>query len=57
MLGGLLLLQGQKLNELEERVAITESNYFSVSVEMQETEERCQRMTDSCIDILTNKRW
>lgn len=54
---GLLILQGMKINELETRVAYAESKCFSLSVDMQETEEKCLRMTDTCIDIIANRRW
>lgn len=28
-----------------------------VNEKCQETESRCERMTDTCLDIISNKRW
>ena len=34
-----------------------ESLATKIDVELEETENKCQRMTDTCIDILANRRW
>lgn len=36
--------------ELENKIGYLE-------FQLQETEARCSRMTDTCIDILANRRW
>lgn len=53
----LVLQQGQQINHLQEEVAKLQNQQTNTAIEIKETEEKCQRMTDTCIDILSNKRW
>lgn len=52
LITGLVLFtrQEQKTQELQDEVRY-------LQYELRETEARCRRMTDTCIDILANRRW
>lgn len=52
MITGLVIYGKQQNTNLELRNKV---DYLELQI--QETEARCQRMTDTCIDILANKRW
>lgn len=34
-----------------------EQEIASLRYELKQTQEQCKRMTDTCVDILANKRW
>lgn len=50
-------LQGIKINELEKEVATARSELYETNKHVDDSEERCKRMTDTCIDIISNRRW
>lgn len=52
-----LLIQSQlyvRQHNADSELKIT---VIKLEKELQESEDRCRRMTDTCIDILSNGRW
>lgn len=49
--------QGIQLNEVQKELAKVQAQNFETQQQLQETEARCERMTDTCIDIIANRRW
>jgi len=49
--------QGIQLNEVQRELAKVQAQNYETRKELQETEARCERMTDTCIDIIANRRW
>ena len=50
LLGLAVKLQDLKIKQLEYKIE-------NVSVQVQESEERCRRMTETNLDIIMNQRW
>lgn len=53
----ILLRQNNDIKNLKKEIEISRLAESKLKIELQETENRCERMTDTCIDIITNKRW
>lgn len=54
---GLVLYQGVQLNQVQNEVMSLKTQNYELKKELEASESRCKRMTDTCIDILANKRW
>lgn len=52
-----MFLTGMYLFKLNNKVIRMERTVKELRQEVKESEERCKRMTDTCIDVLANKRW
>lgn len=48
-----LVIYGKQQNTNQE----LENEIRYLQMQLEETEARCTRMTDTCIDILANRRW
>lgn len=57
----LCILFGVKLDSVNEEIrSLKQENVQMqklVAESCQETEARCERMTDTCLDIISNQRW
>ena len=54
---GLVLYQGVQLNQVQNELMSIKTENYELKKEIEASESRCRRMTDTCIDILANKRW
>lgn len=43
-------IQEVEIKQLEHKI-------YVLSIQVENSEARCQRMTDTCIDIIANRRW
>lgn len=57
VLFALVCFQGIQINGLENQIAEVQTQNYELTLKLEETEQKCQRMTDTCIDVLSNKRW
>lgn len=54
---GMVLYQGVQLNQVQNELMALKTENYELKNEIEASESRCKRMTDTCIDILANKRW
>lgn len=63
LLGALVIFAGTLITGLviftrqEQRAQELQNEVRYLRYELRETEARCRRMTDTCIDTLVNRRW
>ena len=50
-------IQGAEINNIKKELSKVQQQNYLLTNELEETEDRCRRMTDTCIDILSNQRW
>lgn len=52
-----LFIVYSKIEDVQNQYAELKAENFYLKQEIKEVEARCERMTDCCIDIVTNQRW
>lgn len=53
----LFTIQGISINRLENEVAKISTNNYELSKQIEEAERSYERMLDTCLDVIKNKRW
>lgn len=57
----ILCIQGGEITRISEELDKVKGENYALQKELESSlediEGKCQRMTDTCIDIITNKRW
>lgn len=54
---GFLCLLGVEITDLREQIATLQIKDYQLEQQIEASEDKCERMTDTCIDIVVNRRW